>query len=84
LRTAEIIERSSLHYIILRPVWLTDKNVEDYELTQKGEMFKGTETSRASLGRFIAEIVENPQLYIGENIGISQPNTDDEKPAAYR
>lgn len=47
-------------------------------------MFKGTETSRASLGRFIAEIVENPQLYIGENIGISQPNTDDEKPAAYR
>lgn len=84
MRTVEIIERSSLHYTILRPVWLTDKNVEDYELTQKGEMFKGTEASRASLGRFIAEIVENPQLYIGENIGISQPNTDDEKPAAYR
>lgn len=84
LRTAEIIERSSLQYTILRPVWLTDKNVENYELTQKGEVFKGTETSRASLGRFIAEIVENPQLYVGQNLGISQPNTDGNKPAAYR
>lgn len=84
LRTAEVIEQSSLQYTILRPVWLTDKSIEEYELTQKGEIFKGTETSRASLGRFIATIVENPQLHIGENLGISQPNTDGDKPVAYR
>lgn len=84
LRTAEVIEQSSLQYTILRPVWLTDKGIEEYELTQKGENFKGTETSRASLGRFIATIVENPQLHIGENLGISQPNTEGDKPAAYR
>ncbi|WP_034171671.1 SDR family oxidoreductase [Acinetobacter sp. YZS-X1-1] len=84
LRTAEVIEQSSLQYTILRPVWLTDKGIEEYELTQKGEIFKGTETSRASLGRFIATIVENPQLHIGENLGISQPNTEGDKPAAYR
>lgn len=84
LRTAEVIEQSSLQYTILRPVWLTDKPIEEYELTQKGELFKGTETSRASLGRFIATVVENPQLYIGENLGISQPNIEGDRPAAYR
>ncbi|MFH4176155.1 NAD(P)H-binding protein [Acinetobacter baumannii] len=36
LRTAEVIEQSSLQYTILRPVWLTDKSIEEYELTQKG------------------------------------------------
>lgn len=84
LKTAEIIEHSSLEYTILRPVWLTDKLIEDVDLTQKGEIFNGTETSRASLGRFITNIVKNPQLHIRENLGISQPNTEGDKPAAYR
>ncbi|MEI1682935.1 SDR family oxidoreductase [Acinetobacter baumannii] len=84
LRTAEVIEHSPLEYTILRPVWLTNKSIEEVELTQKGEIFKGTETSRASLGRFIADIVENPQLYIRENLGLSQPNTEGNRPAAYR
>ena len=80
----EVIENSSLEYTILRPVWLTDKSIEVIELTQKGEVFKGTETSRASLGRFITDIVENPQLRIRENLGISQPDTEGDRPAAYR
>lgn len=84
LRTAEVIEHSPLEYTILRPVWLTDKSSEEFQLTKKGEVFKGTETSRASLGRFIANIVENPQLHIRENLGISQPNTEGDRPAAYR
>ena len=84
LRTAEVIEHSPLEYTILRPVWLTDKSSEEFQLTKKGEVFKGTETSRASLGRFIANIVENPQLHIRENLGISQPNSEADRPAAYR
>ncbi|ENU91276.1 hypothetical protein F971_03183 [Acinetobacter vivianii] len=84
LRTVEVIEHSPLEYTILRPVWLTDKSIEEVELTQKGEIFKGTETSRASLGRFIADIVENPQLHIMENLGMSQPDTEGDRPAAYR
>lgn len=83
LRTAEVIEHSPLEYTILRPVWLTDKSIEKVELTQKGEIFKGTETSRASLGRFIADVVENPQLHIRENLGMSQPDTEGDRPAAY-
>lgn len=84
LRTAEVIEHSPLEYTILRPVWLTDKSSEEFQLTKKGEVFKGTETSRASLGRFITHIVENPQLHIRENLGISQPNTEGDRSAAYR
>jgi len=54
---------------MLRPVWLTDKLSEEVELTKKGELYKGTETSRASLAG---------------SVGICQPDTDGAKPAAYR
>jgi len=84
LKTAEVIERSSLDYTVLRPVWLTNKSSENFELTRKGETYKGTETSRASLGRFVADLVKNPALHIHENLGISQPGTDGDRPAAYR
>ena len=84
LRTADVVEASSLDYTVLRPVWLTNKSVEDFELTQKGEIFKGTETSRASIGRLIANIVANPQQHVKENLGISQAHTDGPRPAAYR
>lgn len=84
LKTADVIEKSSLDYTVLRPVWLTNKAEEEVELTQKGETFKGTETSRASLGRFIADLVAHPERHVGENLGISQPHTDGNRPAAYR
>ncbi len=84
LKTADVIEKSSLDYTILRPVWLTNKATEEVELTTKGETYKGTETSRASLARFITDLVENPNLYVNENLGISQPHTEGAKPAAYR
>lgn len=83
-RSADAIEQSGLNYTILRPVWLTDKPIETVEITQKGETFKGTETSRSSLGRFIADIVKNPDSHTNENLGISQPDTDGDRPAAYR
>lgn len=47
------------------------------------ETYKGTETSRASIGRFMADLVKNPQLHANQNLGISQPNTDGDKPATY-
>jgi uncharacterized protein YbjT (DUF2867 family) len=84
LRMSEVIERSCLNYTILRPVWLTDRSTEEFQLTKKGEAYMGTETSRASLGRFVADVVTNPALYVNENLGISQPNTNGDKPAAYR
>lgn len=84
LQAAEVTERSGLDYTVLRPVWLTNKPTEEFQLTRKGETYEGTETSRASIGRFIADLVKNPQRYANQNIGISQPNTDGDRPAAYR
>ncbi|KAG1439396.1 hypothetical protein G6F57_019429 [Rhizopus arrhizus] len=84
LKTAQVIEQSSLDYTVLRPVWLTDKSIEQVELTRKGEIFKGTETSRASIGRFVADLVTQPGRHIKADLGISQPHTDGDRPAAYR
>ena len=72
LRTAEIAEQSGLQYTVLRPVWLNNREVEDFVLTQKGETYIGKETSRASIGRIVAEIVTNPALHANQNLGISQ------------
>lgn len=72
LRTAEIAEQSGLQYTVLRPVWLNNSKVEDFVLTQKGETYIGKETSRASIGRIMAEIVANPDVYANQNLGISQ------------
>lgn len=83
-RAADVVEQSSLDYTILRPVWLTDEDVTEVELTRKGETYKGTETSRASLGEFIAGIVAQPGTHVAENLGIGQPGTDGDRPAAYR
>lgn len=84
LKAANLIESSGLDYTILRPVWLTNKLITEYTLTQKGELFKGTETSRASIAEFIALLIKKPHLHLNENLGISQPNTDGDKPKAYR
>ncbi|GAA4343947.1 SDR family oxidoreductase [Variovorax defluvii] len=84
LKTAEVAEQSALTYTVLRPVWLTSKPTEEFQLTRKGETYKGTETSRASIGRFVADVVRNPDHYANQNLGISQPDTDGDRPAAYR
>lgn len=84
LKAAEVAEQSGLTYTVLRPVWLTNKPIEEFQLTRKGETYKGTETSRASIGRFMADLVKDPQRYANQNLGISQPNTDGDRPAAYR
>lgn len=72
LRTAEIAEQSGLQYTVLRPVWLNNDDTEEFVITQKGETYIGKETSRASIGRIVADMVANPDLYANQNIGISQ------------
>jgi len=71
---ADIIEASNLAYTILRPDWFTDSNEIDYTLTQKGEAETGSAISRKSIARFISKLIENPNLHVKENLGISRPN----------
>ena len=79
-RAADAIEASGLQYTLLRPAWLMDDDEVDYELTAKGEPFKGTVVSRKSVGELIAKVIASPELHVGENLGINKPNSDGDKP----
>lgn len=73
-KLADVIEASGLEYTILRPDWFTNSNEVDYAITKKEEPEKGTAISRKSIASFIATIVEKPELWKNENLGISKPN----------
>ena len=73
-RFADVIEASKLDYTILRPDWFTNADEVDYEITHKGEPEKGTAVSRKSIASFIATIIENPNIWKSESLGISKPD----------
>lgn len=82
-KAADVISTSDLDYTIIRPAWLTDKDEVDYETTNRGEDFKGTEVSRKSIGYFVAKVIANPSEYARMDLGVNKPNTDGDKPAWY-
>ena len=41
----------------------------------------GTEVSRASVADFALKVINNPEKYQNESIGLNKPNTDDDKPS---
>lgn len=77
---ADVISNSDLDYTIIRPAWLTNKDEVDYETTERGEAFKGTEVSRKSIGNFVAKIISDPAPYARKDFGVNKPNTDGDKP----
>ena len=74
-KAADVIEASNLEYTILRPTWFTNADEVDYETTRKGEPEKGSVISQKSLATFITKIIEAPEKYICENLGINKPNS---------
>ncbi|TDL63445.1 NAD-dependent epimerase/dehydratase family protein [Rhodococcus qingshengii] len=73
--SAEIIEASDLDYTILRPGWFTYKDEIDYEITQKGEPFKGHDISRKSLADLIVKLAVKPGMEVRNSLGVSKPNS---------
>ena len=72
---ADVIEASNLEYTILRPTWFTNANEVDYETTRKGEPEKGSVISQKSLATLITKIIESPEKYVRENLGVNKPNS---------
>lgn len=72
-KAADIFESSGLDYTILRPAWFTTANEVDYEITHKGEPEKGSVISQKSLATFITKIIESPDRYSRESLGINKP-----------
>jgi len=74
-KAAGIIEASGLEYTILRPTWFTHADEVDYETTPKGEPEKGSVISQKSLATLITKIIESPERYICENLGVNKPDS---------
>ncbi|KJW13898.1 SDR family oxidoreductase [Levilactobacillus spicheri] len=80
---AKVIESSDIDYTVIRPAWLTNHDEIDYETTQKGEAFKGTEVSRKSIADLVTKLVADPTWSVHASLGVNKPNTDGDKPAWY-
>lgn len=74
-KLADVFENSNLDYTILRPAWFTSTNEVDFEITHKNEPERGSVISMKSLATFIASIINSPQNYICESLGINKPNS---------
>lgn len=74
-KLADVIEASDLDYTILRPTWFTTADEVDYEITRKGEPGKGSIISQKSLATLIVNIIESPEKYSRENLGVNKPNS---------
>lgn len=74
-KSAEIFENSDLDYTIIRPSWLNNNNEIDYELTEKGEMFKGAQNtvSRLSVADLILRLIQSDTFGVRKSFGINKP-----------
>lgn len=79
-RASDTIEASGLDYTVVRPAWLDDSDEVSYEVTHKGESFRGTVVSRKSVADVIEKVIVDPSLYSRDNIGVNKPGTDGDKP----
>lgn len=82
-KAADVIESSDLDYTVVRPSWLTNKNETDFETTQKGEPFVGTEVSRHAVGAYITALIQTPGKDIKASIGVNKPGVYGDKPRFY-
>ena len=71
--SAAAIEASDLDYTILRPGWFTSHPAVSYDVTQKGEPFRGHDVTLNSLSDLIVKLVMTPGLHSRSSLGVSSP-----------
>lgn len=71
--SAAVIEASDLDYTVLRPGWFTQDEEVRYEVTQKGEPFRGHDVSLNSVSDLIVKLATSPGLHVRRSLGVSQP-----------
>ena len=70
--SAALIEASDLDYTILRPGWFTREPAVSYQLTQKGEPFRGYDVSLDSLSDLIVKLAFTPGMEVRSSLGVSK------------
>jgi uncharacterized protein YbjT (DUF2867 family) len=82
-KATRIVEKSGLDYTVVRPSWLTNWDETEYETTQKGEPFRGTEVARKAVGAYITDVILHPEKDVKASVGINKPGVYGDKPAFY-
>ena len=70
--SAAVIEASDLDYTILRPAWFTHEDEVAYQLTQRGEPFKGHDVSLNSVSDLIVKLALTPGMEVRRSLGVSK------------
>ncbi|MBF6593046.1 MAG: NAD(P)H-binding protein [Thermaceae bacterium] len=70
--SAAVIEASDLEHTILRPGWFTHDDEISYQLTPKGEPFKGHGVSLNSLSDLIVKLALSPGMEVRRSLGVSR------------
>ncbi len=70
--SAAVIEASDLDYTILRPGWFIRDDEVSYQITQKGQPFKGHDVSLNSLSDLIVKLALTPGMESRRSLGVSR------------
>jgi uncharacterized protein YbjT (DUF2867 family) len=70
--SAAVIEASDPDYTILRPGWFTRDDEVSYQITQKGEPFKGHGVSLNSVSDLIVKLALTPGMESRRSLGVSR------------
>ena len=70
--SAAVIEQTDLDYTILRPGWFTHDDEVLYQLTQKGEQFKGHDVSLNSLSDLVVRLALTSGMESRHSLGVSR------------
>ena len=83
INSDQLLAESGLQYTTLRLPWLNDRNEVKYTITTKDQPYNGVSGSRQSIADVILQIMNNPNLFVNESIGIADPNTQGAKRPVY-
>ncbi|MCO6540861.1 MAG: NAD(P)H-binding protein [Lactobacillus sp.] len=83
INSDQLLAESGLQYTTLRLPWLNDRNEVKYTITTKDQPYNGVSGSRQSIADVILQIINNPNLFVNESIGIADPNTQGAKRPVY-
>jgi len=70
--SAAVVEASDLDYTIVRPGWFTHDDAVDYQITQKGEPFRGHDVSLNSVSDLIVKLALTSGMESRRSLGVSQ------------
>ncbi|BDR56810.1 NAD(P)H-binding protein [Xylocopilactobacillus apis] len=79
----QLLAESGVKYTTLRLPWLNDRDEIKYSITTRNEIYNGVSVSRKSVAEFILKLIDDPNLYVKESIGIADPDTQGENRPVY-